>query len=522
MKKEQLDFERVISRQLTVGSGLLIKTNNGTSNPSQLNKYPKFNFMIFKKSFTVLRLCVLFVFAATTILTAQTEKSKSVEKTFDLSKDGTVKVDHRYGLLKVIRSADDKVHLTARMRVEGNDEAEIQKALSQFEIDINEFGNQVTIETDLSIKNWNGRNGKIYLTFKNGAKVKGLKKFTVEMLLAVPDLASLSLKNKYEDIIIDHDFKGDLEIEVYDGDLKAKNITGELVLNVKYGKAIFADIGNADLTLYDSEMEMEGGKAIKLSSKYSEYTIGDTESLKIKAYDDKFELGNVKGRLEISDKYSEMSVGNFGEAVLEVHDGDFDARKGGDLNITDTKYSKYRIAEVANLVIEGSHDDKFIIRKVADFEVDVTKYTEFEIENIATKFKVRSSHDDKFTIGSLGDLLVNQSKYTEFEITNLSGQVSLLDSHDDKLEVREVATSFKGLKLNGKYTKVNMDIPSAVKYELDAEMKYGGIEYPEAAFENQYYKEKDSILAIRGKMKGAGEKAPKIEVRGHDCKVDLN
>ena len=511
MKKEKLDCNSVISCQLSVISW---HENSFKWGMTMQDVFPLWRGL----GGGILLLLMSFTLPAI----AQTEKSKSVEKTFELSKDGIVKVDHRYGLLKVIQSTDGKVHLNVRMRVEGNDEAEIQKALSQFEVDINEFGNQVTIETDLGIKNWNGRNGKIYLTFKNGAKVKGLKKFTVEMLLAVPDLKSLSVKNKYEDIIIDHDFKGDLEVELYDGDLKAKNVAGELELSVKYGKVIMEDIGDADLTLYDSEMEMESGKSIKLSSKYSEYTIGDTESLRIKAYDDKFELGNVKGRLEINDKYSEMSVGNFGEAILAIHDGDFDAKKGGNLKITDTKYSKYRITQVGNLVIEGSHDDKFIIKKVTDFEVDITKYTEFEIGDLSGQFKVRSSHDDKFIIGSLGDLLVNQSKYTEFEITNLSGQVSLLDSHDDKLDVREVATSFRGLKLNGKYTKINMDIPSSVKYEIDAEMKYGGIEYPESAFESQYYKEKDSILSVRGKMKGAGANAPKIEVRGHDCTVDLN
>lgn len=506
MKKEQLGCKAVVGCQLSVVSYYRNLSIRGSRIP-------------FRKELLILS---SFLLGFTCLLVGQTEKTKSVEKTFNLSKEGKVKVDHRYGLLKVIRSTDGKVHLNTRMRVEGNDEEEIQKALSQFDVDINEFGNQLTIETDLGIKNWNGRNGKIYLTFKNGAKVKGLKKFTVEMLLAVPDLQTLALKNKYEDIIIDHNIAGDLEVELYDGDLKAKNVSGELDLNVKYGKAIFEDIGNADLTLYDSEMEMEAGKVIKLSSKYSEYTIGDTESLKINAYDDKFELGNVKGRLEIRDKYSEMEVGNFGEAILQVHDGDFDAKKGGNLSISDTKYSKYRIAEVGNLTIEGSHDDKFIIRKVADFEVDITKYTEFEIGDLGGKFKVRNSHDDKFIIGNLTDLMVNQSKYTEFEITNLAGQVSLLDSHDDKLDVREVATTFKGLKMNGKYTKVNMDIPSTVKYEIDAEMKYGGIEYPESAFESSYYKEKDSILAMRGKIKGAGANAPKIEVRGHDCKLDLN
>ena len=509
MKKEKLGCEHgcqlsVVSYQLTN----LIDNRQPTTNNHSIRFY-------------VIGLLLLLLFSLATPLTAQMEKSKSIEKTFDLSKEGAVKVDHRYGLLKVIQSSDDKVHLNARMRVEGNNEEEIQKALGQFEIDINEFGNQVTIETDLGIKNWHGRNGKVTLTFKNGAKVKGLKKFTMEMLLAVPDLKSLSLKNKYEDIIIDHDFKGNLEVEIYDGDLKAKNVTGELELNVKYGKAFFADIGNADLTLYDSEMKMEGGKAIKLASKYSEYTIGDTESLKINAYDDKFELGNIKGRLEIRDKYSEMEVGNFGEAILNVHDGDFEGKKGGNLTITNSKYSKYRIGEVGEFVIESSHDDKYIVKKVSEFEVDLTKYTEFEVDNLAGQFKVRDSHDDKFTVGSLTDLLISQSKYTEFEIGSLSGQASLLDSHDDKLDVREVKSSFKGLKMDGKYTKVNMDIPTSVKYEIDAEMKYGGIKYPNSAFESNYYKEKDSVLAVRGKIKGAGANAPKIQVRGHDCKVDL-
>ena len=103
----------------------------------------------------------------------------------------------------------------------------------------------------------------------------------------------------------------------------------------------------------------------------------------------------------------------------------------------------------------------------------------------------------------------------------LSGQVDLLDSHDDKLEVQTVEKGFKGLKMNGKYSKVYMDIPTTIKYEIDVDMTYGGLEYPASAFENQYYKEKDNILLVKGKMIGAGVDAPKVEVVGHDCRVDL-
>lgn len=417
-------------------------------------------------------------------LFSQIEQSKKVEKTFDLSKGGIVKVDHRYGLLKVVPSTDGKVHLNARMRVEGEKEKDIQLALAQFDMDISETGNQVIIETDLGIKNWMGRNNRINLTFKNGLKVKGLKKITAEILLAVPDLMKLELRNKYEDIIMDHDFKGDLEVYLYDGDLRAKDIGGELEMTIKYGKATIGNIADGDLTLYDSKMELEGGKDVRLSSKYSDYTIGDTESLTIKAYDDKMELGNIKGKFKIEDKYSEIEMENFGEAFLDIYDADFRGKRGGNLTIEGSKYSKYIFSSIANLEIEESYDDEFVLKSVENIEIA-------------------------------------KSKYSEFDVGALSGKVAIGTSHDDELKIDVIESSFKGLKLDGKYTKIYMDIPSAVKYILDVEMTYGSIDYPEDNFENQFYKEKSSDLEVRGKIKGASDDAPKVIIKGYDCKIEL-
>lgn len=419
-----------------------------------------------------------------TVGQAQQEKTKTVERTFDLTKEGRVAVDHRYGLLKVVASKDDKVHLTARIRIQGTDNEEIERALSQFEVDINEFGNQVTIETDLGIKNWNGRNGRITLTFKNGAKVKGLKKFTVEMLLAVPELQALSLKNKYEDIIIDHDFRGDVEVSVYDGDFRAQKIGGELEMTVKYGKAFLTDIQNADITLYDSEMELGAAKDVRLSSKYSELTIGDTDNLKIKAYDDKMELGNVRGKLEISDRYSEFRMGSFNTAFFDIYDADLVGKKGKSMTVFGSRYSSFKFGAVEELMVDESYDDKFTFKEVGNFKV-------------------------------------SKSRYTEFNVDNLTGAIGLLASYDDQLDIASIADSFEGLKVDGKYTKVNMRIPTSVKYKLDAAMTHGNIDYPEDDFESQYYKEKSSILEVRGQVKGALADAPIIEVRGYDCQIKL-
>ena len=64
------------------------------------------------------------------------------------------------------------------------------------------------------------------------------------MLLAIPDLKELALKNKYEDIIIDHNYKGDLEIVSYDGDVRTKN--GYSTANFMFGSPTIGFVNHPD------------------------------------------------------------------------------------------------------------------------------------------------------------------------------------------------------------------------------------------------------------------------------------
>jgi hypothetical protein len=60
-----------------------------------------------------------------------------------------------------------------------------------------------------------------------------------------------------------------------------------------------------------------------------------------------------------------------------------------------------------------------------------------------------------------------------------------------------------------------------VKYELNAEMKYSRLIYPENEFETVFYKEKEEEVSVRGRIKGAGANAPKVEVKSFDGNVVL-
>ena len=52
-------------------------------------------------------------------------------------------------------------------------------------------------------------------------------------------------------------------------------------------------------------------------------------------------------------------------------------------------------------------------------------------------------------------------------------------------------------------------------------MKYGKINYDEADFETQIYREKDSEIEVKAKMKGATSDSPIMKIDAYDSKITL-
>ncbi|MEM8908001.1 MAG: hypothetical protein AAGD05_09170 [Bacteroidota bacterium] len=418
------------------------------------------------------------LFCQTTSAQSNTQ-TRTVEHTFSGKK--VVSLDHSYGPIKVHPSSDNTVRLVARMEVEGSGSEDIEKTLRQLKVTIDEFDDRLQLSTRLSIENWNSNNKRIKIKFRDGTKVSKIKTLKVYTDLYIPQLESLQLSNKYDNIYLGN-IETALEIELYSGRLEAKDVKGNVELKLKYSKAQLGSIANGDFNLYDSKINLERAQALVVESKYSEGSMGPTQTLRLKTYDDNFRIGDIAGALELEDKYSEFEFGTFQNAVLDVYDSDIQLKTVQQLKINKSKYSEFRIQSIDQLDFTYSYDDKWIIDELGSME--------------------------------------GESKYTEFSIRTCHRGLDV-KSYDDNIIIRKVMSTFDHLELSGKYTELEFPIPSTLAYQLEANLTHGKLDFPENRFENQYYKEKSSKLEVRGRTTGASDTSPKVLFDVYDCRINL-
>lgn len=415
----------------------------------------------------------------------QIERSKKVDRAYAAKTE--VKLMNRNGPLTVRASADGQVHVHAELVVKAKSDEAAEAVFSYFEVEADEFGDRVEISTSMgpSVQRIN-RNITSWIKFGDGPKIKGVLDFKISTVLEVPEnLAKLELENKYDDINILEEFAGDLTVNLYSGELDAKDVSGRLDLDMKYSEARIGKAGECHLDIYDSNLWLGELASAEIKSKYSEFEIaGVTGKLEIEAYDDKWEVGHVEGLLKLKDKYSEFEFVSLGDAELSIYDGALQAETAGEVEVELSKYSEYRIGEMKSLEFDESYDD--------DVRVKI-------IESLSAK----------------------RSKYTEYRAGKLASAFSIEDSHDDKVELDWVSAKFKKIYLDGKYTEMDLHIEEGAQFEVDVDMKYGGFDFDEKRMDVRVWKEKDSELTIQGFV-GGEPAVPQnfFTVKGYDNDID--
>ncbi|MEM1321938.1 MAG: hypothetical protein AAGG75_16880 [Bacteroidota bacterium] len=447
---------------------------NAVMNKVFRNKY----FQTYSKLFC----CTVLFLALTGVSYGQDNiQSKTIEKTFDRKE--VVQIEHRYGPMVVKKATDGKIKVTVTYTVEGNNQEGMERTLNYFDLDISDSGSSLSLKTDLNIQGWSISNKKSRITFKDGKKVKGVKIKEAAMTLFLPQgINDLELANKYEDIELADLGATNTNVKLYSGTLRTFGVLSNLTLNLKYGKAYLKDVKKGRFDIYDSKFTMGNSDDLNIKSKYSEFQVGDIGELEIISYDDDYELGTIKGLLVIEDKYSEIEIKGFQKARMKIYDAKLESGDGQDLQI-DSKYTKYRFTSLSSLTFDDSYDDDVAIEKVGDLSIT--------------------------------------SKYTEFRVGEFNGELDF-ETYDDKLFIRKVGGGFAGMKVTGKYTDLEVPLSTVSAYTINAQMKYGRLNYPQRAFSSEYYKEKDGQIEMRGTVNGGGDSSPNLQFDLYDCKVDLN
>jgi hypothetical protein len=424
------------------------------------------------------------VLMAFIFLASWTQAQKDYSKVYEKSYSGikSLEVSHRRGPIEVLPSKNGQVSYKVELTFKANEEADAQGLINHFELDADKLGSQLEIKSDMNIKRWNSRNGNVRIEFSDGNKVKDIKDVKIKMQLFVPTLDLLKLENKYDDILIEQATSSPLNITLYSGRLKATQVNNKLTLDMKYSKGQIGNFKNAQLKIYDCDIQLGNGAQVQLESKYSEIVFGNLESFNANTYDDEIGIQSISGTFTLEDKYSELKIGSAGNGRLNIYDSELQLDKAKNIQVK-SKYTTYRLGTIESL----------------DFEL---------------------SHDDEVKVKELGELSSLASKYTDYEILKLNKSVKM-GSHDDDLTIIAVGKTFSGFSLEGKYTDVNITLDPAIKFKVEAYTKYGKLRFPENRFETTIHKEKNSELELKGAVEGAGESSPLFKINAYDCNISI-
>lgn len=229
------------------------------------------------------------------------EDQRVIAKTFALSKDARVELTNMYGDIEIYTWDKDSVSVKATMRAVSSDNSAITQMLNDINVRMQRVGSDVVVETY-----WNEgvnfiRKGMYDLKKSMGSN----QHINIKMVVYMPANKALSIKNKFGDVMLD-DFKGEFELDLAHGNLRAHNLKNVRRMVASYGRVKVNEIGYGRLLDFEfmELVEIRRCGEVFISSSNSEIEIDKIDVLRIDSKHDDFHienLGKLNGAVFLTD-----------------------------------------------------------------------------------------------------------------------------------------------------------------------------------------------------------------------------
>lgn len=244
------------------------------------------------------------------LIFGQTTKSKEVKKHYNVSADGNLAIDSKYGNVHIETWLKNEVDLTITIEVTKRNEAKAQQYLDKISIDIDDASaNNLSFKTMIS--------GNI--------DNSGDDRIKIEYRVKVPASLNLKLKNSYGNLFL-QDASGKMNINVSYGNIKIGELTGPVDLKLSYGNGEVEKINNGDIVVRYSNLDIEDTGIVDVSNSYSNIDFGNSKDVDLTN-----KYGNLTWRsvnnLNGSSKYGNVKVAKLYESLT------FDIMYGGGIKV---------------------------------------------------------------------------------------------------------------------------------------------------------------------------------------------
>ncbi|WP_430816978.1 hypothetical protein [Carboxylicivirga sp. RSCT41] len=321
------------------------------------------------------------------------------------------------------------------------------------------------------------------VTFKSGNKQSiKLKEFKIKRCkLWLPAQADISMNAKYSQVNIDYPVNGNFDIDLYDGRLDLKDVSGYLKGDAKYSQMKAGNFSEIDLDIYECELYAGNTGAVDLNAKYSTIKLGETKSVRLGIYEGGFScLKTETARIE--NKYASINFEELGDIQLDAYEGGFEAGK------------------INTMSLSG-------------------KYLELSLGQVG-EFRMSEGYENEISFDKANTIISKDGKYNEFTIGVLT-QSFIQSGYEDEVEIESISSDFQKIELTGKYVEAGLTFVNPPAYVLK-----GNVQYPDLNINESRYKVRtkigdDNRLEFLFEYGNVNDSTPVINIEGYEMDISI-
>lgn len=224
------------------------------------------------------------------------EVSKSYDKVLTATPGLLLNIDNRYGEVKILTDARDRITVKITMKAWGRNERVAQEQLDRISIQELINSSEASFTTEIS---------------GNNVIISGQKGFEINYEVHIPKTTPLDLTNKFGDTFVS-DLQANATMELkYGKKIAIGRLTGEEnELEIAYcAKVELLEVANGDIELgYNGKSIIDKISESDLAAKYGNVKINEAIGVEIEMKYGNIDIRHISGSFEMEQKYGNSAI----------------------------------------------------------------------------------------------------------------------------------------------------------------------------------------------------------------------
>ena len=254
--------------------------------------------IFYKKSVLVAVCCLM---GAITL--AQSERTKSWSRSYDLPATGSVQIENKYGNVVINGWNREELKVSIDIKVVHRKDENAKKLIERIQPKVTQAGDFVRITSEIVDKS-----SSLFGRYFNKANPFDFDKSNVQIDFEIymPQNAELNVINKFGDLVIGA-WYGDLDANVQHGDVWVNDRISTAKIDMKFGKLNLREIGYGNIKMSNGSIDVENAQKLKIISSGSDVNLDKISNLELYSSKDEVMLEAI-GTLRGDFKFSNVDI----------------------------------------------------------------------------------------------------------------------------------------------------------------------------------------------------------------------